>query len=185
MRITHGLYFYQIDRPLKNVLKAFEHGKIAGGMFGRSQRVEFDEIKIDAEGRWFHNGEPFLNERIITFFSKSIDVTRDGKYVIHYGNFVYPLIVEDAPLFVIGVKIEGEGSDEKVLIYLTSGESTVLDIKTLHYKNECLYCYVRDGKILAKFKRSPSFELLLRLEETDDIYYINIGGERIVLTEKM
>lgn len=143
-----------------------------------------DEIRIDAEGRWFHNGEPFLNERIITFFSKSINITKDGKYVIHYDNFVYPIVVEDAPLFVIGVKIEGEGSGEKVFIYLTSGESVALDINTLHYKNECLYCYVKQGRILAKFKRSPSFEMLQRLEETDDIYYINIAGEKIVLSEK-
>ncbi len=144
-----------------------------------------DEIRIDAEGRWFHNGEPFINERIINFFSRSIDVTKDGQYVIHYDNFVYPIIVEDAPLFVIAVKIEGQGRDEKVLIYLTSGETGSLDVKTLHYKNECLYCYTRQGKILVKFKRSPSFELLQRLEETDDIYYINIGGERIILTEKL
>jgi hypothetical protein len=50
-----------------------------------------DEIFLDKEGRWFHNGQPFLNEKIIDFFNKSINVTADGQYVIHYSNFTYPL----------------------------------------------------------------------------------------------
>lgn len=146
---------------------------------------QIDEIRIDAEGRWFHNGEPFKNERIAGFFNRSIDITKDGQYVIHYGEFVYPIVVEDAPLFVIGVKIEGKDKNERVMISLTSGDVETLDVKTLHYKNECLYCYVKKGRLLAKFKRTPSFELLYRLEETDDTYHIHIGGEKIVLSEKI
>ncbi len=143
-----------------------------------------DEIKIDAEGNWFHNGESFTNERLIGFFNKSIDVTEDGTYVLHYDEFVYPIVVEDAPVFITGVKIEGKGTDEEVSISLSTGDVEKLKIKSLHYKNDSLYCYVRNGKLLAKFKRSPSFHLLYRLEETEDIYFINICGQKIVLAEK-
>ncbi len=146
---------------------------------------KIDEIKIDTEGNWFFNGEQFINKRIVRFFNKHIDITKDGEYVVHYDKFTHPIVVEDAPIFVTGVKIAEKGTDEKVYLTLTNEESEVLDIKTLHYKNECLYCYVKNGKLLAKFKRSPSFEMLYRLEETDDVYYIHMGGQKIILKEKI
>jgi len=68
---------------------------------------KIDQIRIDSEGNWFHEGEPFINQRIIDFFNRSIDVTAEGQYVIHYDDFVYPIEVEDTPLFVTGVRIEG------------------------------------------------------------------------------
>ena len=146
---------------------------------------EIDEIKLDAEGNWFHNGEGFKNKKIARFFSEHIDITREGEYVISYDDFVYPVVVEDAPVFITGIKIEGKGEDEKIYLSPTRGEVEKLDIDTLHYKKDCLYCYVNNGKFLAKFNRSPSFELLYRLEETDDIYYIHLGGKKLVLGEKI
>ena len=73
-----------------------------------------DEILIDKEGVWFHNGEKFTNEKIISFFGKSVNITADGDYVIHYGDYTYPLKVEDAPYFVTGVTFDGFGNFEKV-----------------------------------------------------------------------
>ncbi|MFW5861360.1 MAG: hypothetical protein ACOCWZ_03840 [Spirochaetota bacterium] len=146
---------------------------------------KIDQIRLDREGNWFHEGEPFINQRIIDFFNRSIDVTAEGQYVIHYGDFVYPIEVEDTPLFVTGVRIEGFSFFEKIFITLSSGEEEELDETTLHYKQpEGLYCRVRNGRMPAKFKRSPSFQLLERLQETDDIYYLTIKGNKIVLEEK-
>jgi hypothetical protein len=145
-----------------------------------------EEIRLDAEGNWLHDNEPFTNPRIIDFFNRCVDVTRDGTYVIHYSGFVYPIVVEDAPVFVTGVRVEGFGPIEEVYVALSMGTEEALDPHTLHYRHgHGLYCYVRDGALLAKFRRSPSYQLLERLEESDDIYYIVIGGERIVLSEKV
>ncbi len=148
--------------------------------------AEIDEIRLDAEGNWLHDGQPFTNKKIIDFFNRSVDVTRDGKYVLHYSDFVYPIVVEDAPYFITGVRFEGFGSFETIYITLSTGEEEELDINSLYYKsNNSLYCYVREGRLPAKFKRSPSFQILERLEETDDTYYLKIQGKRIVLQEKM
>lgn len=147
---------------------------------------QMDEIRLDKEGNWIHNGEPFTNKNIINFFNKSIDVTKDGQYVIHYSHFVYPIIVEDAPVFITGVRFDGFGEMEKVYITINSGEEEILDLKTLHYIREnSLYCYVKNGKLLAKFKRSPFYQMLDRLEESDDTFYLKIAGEKIVLSEKL
>lgn len=145
-----------------------------------------DEIRIDREGNWLHNGEPFVNQRIIDFFNRSVDITKDGEYVIHYSDFVYPIVVEDAPVFVTGVRFEGFGDFESAFITLTTGGEEELGIHTLHYKQDAgLYCYVHGGMLLAKFKRSPSFQVLDRLEESDDTFFLTICGERIVLSEKL
>ncbi|MBN2401535.1 MAG: DUF1285 domain-containing protein [Spirochaetes bacterium] len=146
---------------------------------------ELDEIRIDAEGRWFHNGAAFKNKKLISFFNKSIDITREGLYVINYSGFVYPIIVEDAPLFVTGWRLIKNKGGENILIALNSGEIEKLDLDSLHYKNNALYCFVRNGEISAKFKRSPCFDMLQNLQDNDDIYYLELCGKRIVLSEKM
>ena len=146
---------------------------------------DWDEIRIDSEGRWFHNGVAFKNKRLIAFLNKSVDITRDKQYVIHYSNFVYPITVEDAPLFITVLRYHNTIDEKLVFITLSSGEVEKLDLRTLHYKNNSLYCYVRNGEIPAKFKRSPSFELLQNLKENNDIYFLDICDQRIVLAEKI
>ncbi len=151
-----------------------------------AQGEKIDEIRLDAEGNWYHNGQPFTNKRIIEFFNKSVNITEDGTYVIHYAQFTYPIIVEDAPVFVTGARFEGFADFEKVLLTLSTGEEEELDNSTLHVrKGRELYCYVRNNTMLAKFKRSASFTLLDRLEESDDIFYLTIAGKKIILKEKM
>jgi len=145
-----------------------------------------DEIRIDEEGEWFHNGVKFENQRIINFFNRSICKTADGGYALHYDNFTYPLVVEDAPLFVTGVRFDGFGDFENVYITLKSGIEEKLDIDSLYFRsNNCLYCRVQGGTMKAKFLRSPSFHILERLEETDDTYYLTLCGRKIVLMEKV
>jgi uncharacterized protein len=146
---------------------------------------ELDEIKIDSEGHWFHNGNAFKNKKLINFFNKSIDITKDGFYVINYSGFVYPIIVEDAPLFVTGFRFIKNEDGESIFIALNTGEVEKLNIHTLHYKNNALYCFVKNGEIPAKFKRSPCYDLLQDIKDNDEIYYLELCGKRIVLSEKM
>ncbi|HOP62901.1 MAG TPA: DUF1285 domain-containing protein [Spirochaetota bacterium] len=144
---------------------------------------EIDDIFLDKEGRWFHNGEPFLNEKITAFFSKSVDITTDGQYVIHYSDFTYPIRVEDTPIFVTGVRFDGFGSFERIFINTSDGETEELDIYTIYYgNNNALYCRVRHGRMPARFMRSPSFYILERLEEkSDGCYSLRLCGQIIDL----
>src|SRR5208337_4258160 len=82
-----------------------------------------DDIRLDKNGIWHHNGQPFKNQRLIDFFNRSIQVTRDGSYVIHYDMYTYPITVEDAPLFITGVVFRGFLQYEKITLNLTNGNS--------------------------------------------------------------
>lgn len=142
-----------------------------------------DEIFLDKEGVWYHNNERFSNTRIIEFFNKSINITASGEYIIHYGDYTYPVTVEDVPVFISGVIFSGFGDFETIQLNLSTGEKEELDCSTLFVKeNNSLYCRVRNGKLLAKFKRSPSFHILERLEE-DSIgrYYLFLCGKKFEL----
>lgn len=146
---------------------------------------EEDKIKLDAEGKWFHNGKPFLNKKIIDFFNRSIDITEDGIYVVSYSDYVHPIVVEDVPVFINGIMIDYKDTDkESVQIALSSGQVEILDVSTLYFKDNALYCRVMNGKFPAKFKRSPCYELLSRVEEDEKCYYINLCTRKIVLSEK-
>jgi len=145
-----------------------------------------DEILIDKEGVWHHKGEKFTNEKIISLFSRSVNITADGEYVIHYGNYTYPVKVEDAPYFVTGVTFNGFGDFEKIILNLSSGETEELNCNTLYYKkNNALYCKIKNGTMPAKFKRSPSFNILERLEEgADGDFHLRLCGQIIKLIVK-
>lgn len=144
---------------------------------------QIDDIFLDKEGRWFHNGEPFLNEKIIAFFNKSVDVTADGQYVIHYGDYTYPIRVEDTPYFVTGVRYDGFGCFERIFINTSDGETEELAVHTIYCgKNNALYCRIKHGRMPARFMRSPSFNILERLEEeAGGIYSLRLCGQRIDL----
>jgi hypothetical protein len=143
-----------------------------------------DEIFLNKEGLWFHNGEKFTNEKIISFFSRSVNVTAEGQYVLQYGNHVYPIKVEDAPYFITGVTFSGFGDFEKVTLNLSSGETEELNCRTLYCrKNNALYCRIKNGSMPAKFRRSPSFNIMERLEEASDgKFYLRLCGQIIELT---
>ena len=147
---------------------------------------QIDEIRLTKEGKWFHNGEPFINEKIIALFTKSVDITADGRYVIHYGNHTYPIVVEDTPYFITGVRFEGFASFERIFITLSSGDIEELDIYSLYCgANNALYCRIKGGRMPARFMRSPSFYILERLEEeTDGQYSVRLCGQKIELKVK-
>ncbi len=95
-----------------------------------------------------------------------MDVTSDGQYVIHYGDYTYPISVEDTPYFVTGVRYDGFGSFERIFINTSDGETEELAVHTIYCgKNNALYCRIKKGRMPARFMRSPSFNILERLEE--------------------
>jgi hypothetical protein len=142
-----------------------------------------DEIRLDRNGGWLHNGKPFTNRKIIDFFNRSIGVTRDGTHVVQYDRYVYPIVVEDAPLFVTGVRYRGFGRWEKIEMNLSNGATEVLDIHSLEYRNKTFYCRVCGGRMTAKFRNSPFFHIMERLEEVNGTFYLGLCGEKIIINQ--
>lgn len=145
----------------------------------RLERDEFadGDIRIDAAGTWFVKGEAVNNPMTALVLSRL--VTRgSGGYLLSARGHEVQLTVEDAPLAVTEVRLEGVPGDENVYITLSSGNTEELDPSSLYFRkaSRTLYC-VTSGDIPARFALVPSIVLLDLLEEDEGGMHLRIKGD--------
>lgn len=149
-----------IDPTLPEVVQRF----LASG-------AALESIRLDAAGNWWHQGGLFNNMRIAALFSRSIDRTAGGTWVLKIKPFTYPIEVEDTPYFVEKITFEGAGPsdpDERVSMSLSDESTEVLDPTTLTQdEGKGLSCAVKGGAFRARFKRPAYYALTERLHETE------------------
>ena len=91
---------------------------------------------------------------------------------------------KDITLIVDNTSFEGIASFEKVMLELSDGTKEELDVHSLFYENDTLFCKVHGGESIASFTLSSSLFIADRLVEYDDAYYINLCGTSIFLKKK-
>lgn len=156
----------EIDPSLPEVVRRF----LASG-------AKVEEIRLDAEGRWWHEGEPFVNERLARLFSRSVGRTEGGTWVLTIGQYTYPCVVEDVGFFVERLRVEGEGGDERVWLVLSDEREELLDPATLRYRaDDRLVCAVKGGRFEAKLARGPHHSLLDRAESRGEVLGLEVMG---------
>ena len=137
-----------------------------------------EEIRLDAHGHWTHEGQPFDNPRLIALFSRSVDRTEGGTWVLKIDPFTYPITVEDTGFFVRAV----QWSTSPPTLHLSDGTTEALDLETIDYQSGGrLYCSIRDGRFRARFKRSAYHTIMTHLQERDGDIYLVVGDKEIHL----
>jgi hypothetical protein len=133
---------------------------------GRSRE---STIRLDAEGRFFHEGAPVehakLAQAMHTWISRHPD---DGRYILTNGYDWTYFIGDDAPYFVRAVRIE----EDRVVLVLSDGSEEPWDpSKTEVHPSSAIYTLVkanaRGGPFRAKFTRHAQASLAPVLEEAD------------------
>jgi hypothetical protein len=144
----------EIDETLPEVVRNFlESG------------ADLEEVRLDERGKWTHEGLDFENQRIIDLFSRSVDRTAGGTWVLEVGRFTYPITVEDVGFFVERV----DHSTSPPTLKLSDKTQERLDPSTLKYEpGGRLYCTVKDGEFRARFKRTAYFQMAELMEQTDE-----------------
>lgn len=151
-----------IDETLPDVVKAF---------LRKGARLE--SIRLDATGRWTHEGLDFENSRIIELFNRSIGRTEGGTWVLEIGPFTYPIEVEDTSVFVEQLQLDADPPQ----VRLSDGTTERLDLDSLSYgEGGRLYCRVRDGGRRARFKRAPYYLLADFIAESGDGWVLRLDG---------
>lgn len=132
-------------------------------------------IRRDAEGRWFHDGEPIATEAIERAFDRWIDVADDGRYVLKNSvNWAY-VEIEGAPILVHALAIE----PARTLLTLSDGTEEELDARTLRQDERgVLYCDVRNGKLTASFTRAVQHQLAPLVGEDESGIYLELAGAK-------
>jgi len=134
-------------------------------------------LVLHHDGRWSHEGDPFLNERLRAAFDRSVVFLPDeGVYVVQLGRYRGQIIVEEAAFFV------RDFDPETGVLSLSDQSSELLAIQTLHTSphDGALLCLVktelREGGLLARFGHAAQAELLDAAEETDRGPALRMGG---------
>ncbi len=140
-------------------------------------------IKLDREGRFFHDGAPVnhpgLARAMATWISRHPD---NGRWILENGYDWCYIAVEDVPLWVKSVRVEG-GS---IVGTLSDGTEESIDPRSLAFDDEgALRCAVksaaRKGPYPAKLARHAQLALSELLHERDDGFVLTLAGEELVL----
>jgi hypothetical protein len=130
---------------------------------GRSRE---SRIRLDAEGRFFHDEEPFehagMARAFATWIARHPD---DGRYILNNGYDWSYLNVEDVPFFVERVLDSKSGPR----LVLSDGSEEPLAASTLSVSDDDkLYVKVKHGEFDARFRQAAQIGLAPWLEEAPD-----------------
>ena len=146
---------------------------------GRSRE---STIRLDAEGRFFHEGavveHPGLANAMHTWIARHPD---DGRFILTNGYDWTYFTVEDAPFFVRALRI---GPTQATLV-LSDGTEEAWDPTTTVLDGDRLYARVKPlaqgGPFRARFLRHAQAALTEVLELVHGKPHVRIGGRSLPL----
>jgi hypothetical protein len=164
---TPGFIDGEVDDTLPDVVQDF----LASG-------ADLEELRLDERGKWTHEGLDFENQRIVDLFSRSVDRTEGGTWVLEVGRFTYPITVEDTGFFVDRIDLDADPPE----LSLSDQTTEPLDVETLEYEpGGRLYCRIKDGEFRARFQRPAYFDLAEYIVEENGDLVVELDGRRIHL----
>jgi hypothetical protein len=83
------------------------------------------EMRIAADGTWFHQGRPIARPEMVRLFSTILRREPDGGYVLVTPVEKLAITVEDAPFVAVELKREGEGRSARLAFRLNTGEVVI------------------------------------------------------------
>lgn len=139
-------------------------------------------IRLDAEGRWWHDGEEITHERTIALFNRSI-IIKKGAFFLTGESAPVPIQVDDVPYFVRAVSKDSQGRE---MVSLSDGTEELLDWTSLDVgKADRLYCRVKNAAGRAVFERKVYNQFTKNLSERNGFYGVERGGLFYPLGRKM
>lgn len=85
------------------------------------------EMRIAADGTWFHQGSPIGRAAMVRLFSTILRREPDGGYVLVTPVEKLDIAVEDAPFLAVELSSEGSGRDRRLAFRLNTGDLVVAD----------------------------------------------------------
>jgi len=71
-------------------------------------------MRIDAQGRWFHEGREIQRPSLVSLFARLLRREPDGRHVLVTPVEMMDIDVEDAPLLAVEMKTEGSGTSRNL-----------------------------------------------------------------------
>ena len=139
------------------------------------------DLRLDAEGCWWHDGRAFEHDRIIEAFHRGIDVHPDsGEPIVRIGDRWCYFTAELTPFVVRRLQvIEGIPT-----VLLNTGERHVVGTEDLSCKDERIYVHI-DTKRVAVLDRRCQLGLSSLLSPDEEGLVIETSAGRWVIAEKL
>lgn len=134
-------------------------------------------IKLDAEGRWWHDGERVEHPKIAAAFDAGLRPTDDGRFTLVVGDdWCFVEVQGPAYRVVEAWPLEGQARVE-----LSDGSHEQLDPSTLSIDlTGVLTCRVKSGRALARFSRSAQVRIGACLEAQDGKVFLRLAAQRFI-----
>jgi hypothetical protein len=140
------------------------------------ERFRRTGIRLDREGRFWHEGATIDHEGMRRAFFRWMDRLDDGRPILRLdeNRYVY-LDVDDAPLLVTSARWDGD----RAFITTNDGAEQELAYDTLAVADDdAMYCHVRNRKLEARLT-TPAFHTISeRIEETENGFALRAAGAR-------
>lgn len=146
---------------------------------GRSRE---SSIRIDREGRFWHEGALVTHPGMQKAFARWIDLhPDDGRFILNNGYDWTYITVEDVPFLVRAARIEADG----VRILLSDDQSEELDPQSLELGAQgALYVRVKLGRFGARFTPEAQTALGPLLTEVNGVIVLGVRGEEHPIRER-
>jgi len=147
---------------------------------GRSRE---STIRLDAEGRFWHEGELVahsgMQQAFATWIGRHPD---DGRYILNNGYDWTYFAVDDVPFFVRTLRI----ATDEVRLLLSDGSEEPLDPTTLAVGDRgAVYVRVKNGAFEARFSPEAQTKLApLIVEGSSGRLELEVGAARYPIAER-
>jgi hypothetical protein len=133
-------------------------------------------IRRDAQGRWFHDGQPLEHPSLTRAFDRWVERAEDGRYCLKNDiNWAY-ITLEGPPFFVRSLQISPGG---QVLLALSNDRSEPLRAESLRMGEDgAIYCDVGDG-LPARFDRHAAVQLEPLIGEDERGVFVEVAGRLV------
>ncbi len=131
-------------------------------------------LRIDRQGRWWHDDAPVEHPNIIEAFNRGVRAMEDGRVQLHFGGDWCFVQVEDCAFTVLAVDAS---EDERLSVRLSDRTAEWLATDSLALDDEgVLVTRVKNGLARARFSREAQFQLAEHLEEREGGMVLKVGS---------
>lgn len=122
------------------------------------------DLRLDGEGRWYHDGTPFEHPRLIELFDRGIDVHPEtGEPILRVGGKWCYVRADDTPFVVRALRHSGD----ELLARINTGEQVPLALDALSTADDHVYAQL-DARRRARLDRATQNGLAELLDEDED-----------------
>ena len=148
------------------------------------QRTGNIDIRIGADGTWYHEGTAFTRHALVRLFSTILRKDPDGYCLVTPAEKLL-IEVDDAPFLAVDCEVKGEGADAELLFTTNGDDYVIADAAHLLWVEGSTdsprpYLHVRDG-LNALLTRPLYYRLANLCTMDNEGYWLSSRGTRFQL----